>query len=240
MPNLCCVLLVVFTSALLILSEQGQAVITTLANPFEGGPVGSCEVPTTTLCEGIDYPVPTSIARLADIIENIIRNRVEEQADQGGNCLNTYKDALCTLWFPRCLGLQEGSQNIYSEVELNNQNCSVLQDACNSTAMPEMICSNLLRTTVPATGCNLVKELVGNFSFNFCNLGGLQDTLVTDWMFEYMKFTDRSAGGILYNDRFCNHDYAMFMCTLGSQCTADESEIIFTNTFEYCNSIENW
>ena len=226
-------------SVLTAISAQRHAIITALQNPFDGGEVGSCQVPAVTECQGlVDYPVPTSIAKLANIIETSIRN---ELVDRDEGCANAYREVLCTLRFPRCLQLQEGTEDRYLEVQLNNQDCSVLRSACPGKVGPalEAACNSLSQTTVPSTGCRPVSELVGDFTFDYCNLD-TENTLVTDWMFELIKFADQRSGGILYKDVHCGENLATFMCNFHGKCVENQSRIEFINTQEHCNEVQSW
>lgn len=218
-----------------------HGILTTLPNPFVGGPVGSCEVPSTPFCE-IDYPVPTTIARVAALIEENIRNVAGFR--HSSLCERVYIRTFCTIRFPRCVGLREGSENIYSHVELNNQDCSEVRQACATrpyeATVLEMICNGLPNATVPAAGCRPVRELVGNFSFEYSELERIQNALVTDWMLAYIKYFELASGGIIYNDPNCGRGLATFMSRYVGQCTADQSSIVLTNTHEYCNSVLYW
>lgn len=222
--------------------SQSHGIMGSSQNPFDGGAVGSCEVPVTNYCS-VNYPVPTSIARLAGIIEDRIRNDVSQYVQNQENnrqtCNNTLKDVLCNLEFPRCLNQRE---ELYMEVALNSQNCSVLVDACPGGlgSRLESLCNNLAQTTVPAGGCRPIAELAGDFSFNLCQYGNMETTLVTEWMFEYMKHADLGSGGILYNNPNCGQNLATFMCNFGGQCTEDGLRVKFINTHEICNEVLSW
>ena len=226
--------------------SERHAIIADLQNPFDGGEVGSCQVPEVTECLGVvDYPVPTSIAKLANITETSIRNEIEnlglDNEPQEEECRNAYREVLCTLRFPRCLQLQEGTEDRYLEVQLNNQDCSVLRSACPGKVGPalEGVCNSLSQTTVPSTGCRPVSELVGDFTFDYCNLD-TENTLVTDWMFELIKFADQRSGGILYDDVHCGENLANFMCNFYGKCVENQSRIEFNNTQEHCNEVQSW
>lgn len=215
-------------------ASQNHGIITSSENPFDGGAVGSCEVPTTSYCTNVDYPVPTSIARLAAILEDSIRKDVELRSNSD-SCQQAFKTVLCIVRFPRCEQLQEGSSSLYLNVSLNhNQNCTVLEDVCPSALIP--LCNILTQTSLPARGCSSVSEL-GDFNFSHCAIS--QTSLVTEWMFEYMKYVDNTIRGILYSGT-CGRDLATFLCTTGGKCTDDQQRIEFINTHEQCNAVQNW
>lgn len=217
---------------------QNRAIRST-TNPFDGGELGKCEVPSTSLCS-IDYPVPISISRLAGIIEEQITIDINSRTGSTmSTCREAYKTALCNIRFPRCEQLQENTSQ-YLQVELNNQNCSVFLDACPSNVAEALVifCNYHAHTSVPSNECSQVSELVGDYNFEYCNIEDLG--LVTGWMFEYMKYVDQRSGGILYNDINCGRDLATFLCNFHGQCNSDETDVDFINSHEECNSVLSW
>lgn len=233
-------LLLIFSTPILQgLSQENQnhGIITPELNPFDGGAVGSCEVPTTSYCDAVDYPVPTTIARLAAIIENGIRREVRGQG--ATDCAAAYKQVLCRMRFPRCQDPVEGTENQYSTVSLNSQDCSTLTDAGCIPALTQ-VCMSLTQGTVPATGCRPVSELLRDYTFTACDMESLQSTPVTEWMLEYMKFADRTARGVLYMDVHCGQNLATFMCNSIGRCTEDGNRIEIVNSYEKCNDVLDW
>lgn len=206
-------------------------------NPFDGGALGSCEIPTTKTCS-VDYPVPTSIARLATIIEQSI---IKEVRELDGQCRDAYQAALCNLRFPRCKQQLQGG--LYEEVELNRQNCSILSDVCPVHISNVLVtfCNNLPQVTLPAMECSPVSELAENTSkeFRFCDVENMGFS-VTGWMFEYIKYLDGQFAGILYMNGICGRDLATFTCNFGGRCTENLERIEYINTHETCNERVNW
>ena len=104
-----------------------HGIITDSENPFDGGAVESCEQPVTSFCN-IDYEVPTSIARLAAIIEySIVNTNNNTVQNYGRICASEYTSYLCKLRFPRCQR-REGSQEM--EVVLRSLDCSAIELSC--------------------------------------------------------------------------------------------------------------
>lgn len=236
------------SAALLLLSAVGfcqaltalsHGIITSpqaTENPFDGGALGSCEIPTTTICS-VDYPVPTSIARLANIIERSISIEASYLLSP---CNDTYQTVLCNIRFPRCKQQLQGS--LYQQVDLNRQNCSVLNDVCPNQQASVLVgfCNNLVSATRPINECKPVSELVSNTSsFRFCDVENMAFS-ITGWMFEYMKFLEGQFSGLLYNDLECGQDLATFMCNFGGRCTENGERIEYINTHEICNDRINW
>lgn len=206
-------------------------------NPFDGGALGSCEVPTTATCS-VDYPVPTSIARLAAIIEQSI---IKEASELDGPCRDAYQEALCNIRFPRCT--QQLQSGLYAEVELNRQNCSVMFDVCPVEISNILVtfCNNLPHVTLPAAECSPVSEHAENTSreFSFCDIENMRFS-VTGWMFEYIKYLDGQFAGLLYMNSVCGRDLATFRCNFGGRCTGKGDRIEFINTHETCNERVDW
>ncbi len=221
-----------------VVAQHG--ILTSSRNPFEGGRVGSCEIPTVTdgICAGlVNYPVPTSIARLAPILEDTVMNAIQPFE---GACRQTYMEVQCRLRFPSCLQPQEGSQSEYMQVDLNHQNCSDLLTACPSGTgnALEAVCNGLTQATVPSAECKPLSER--NYEFEFCSFPDAGSVLVTEWMFHLMKFEDQRAGGFLYNHYPCGGGLASFMCNSVGRCTSDGNEIVYVNTHESCNGAIGW
>lgn len=210
-------------------------------NPFDGGLLGSCEVPNTTLCSSVvNYAVPTSIARLAGIIEQRIRSEANPLQEVSESCRIAYETVLCNIHFPRCQQLQEGSSSLYLQVELNRQNCSAVYDACPVSIADTLAgtCNYLPHATVNATACRPVLQMSGSSEFEYCNVEG--SSLVTEWMFAYMKYLDQLFVGVLYDNPTCGVNLATFMCTWRGQCSANEERIELINTHETCNQYVEW
>ena len=206
-------------------------------NPFDGGALGACEIPVTSTCS-VDYPVPTSIARLAAIIEEDITGEANEL---DGQCRETYQATLCNLRFPRCR--QQLQNGLYELVELNQQNCSVLTDVCPGEIANVLVtfCSSLPHVTLPATECSPVLELAESSSreFQFCDIESMGFS-ITDWMFEYIKYLDGKFAGLLYMNNNCGGDLATFTCNYGGRCTGNGERIEYINTHESCNERVEW
>lgn len=217
--------------------SQNHAIRST-ANPFDGGELGTCEEPSTSLCS-IDYPVPISIARLAGIIEEQITNDISSR--ENSTCKETYKNVLCNIRFPRCKQLQENTTQ-YLQVELNNQNCSVLLDACPSGVAEALVtfCKYHAQESVSSNECSQVSELAGEYNFQYCNIEDIGSNIVTGWMFEYMKYVDQRSGGLIYNNINCGGNLATFMCNFHGQCNSDKTNVEFINSHEECNRVLSW
>ena len=244
-----------FSTFLLLLSANlCQAVITqnhailnsplAEANPFDGGALGSCEVPTSEICSSISYAVPTSIARLAAIVDRHISTEVGFLEDVGATaaCQNAFRTVLCKARFPRCEQQQQppGGGGQYQQVVLNRQNCSVLSQACPSEISSVLLpfCENLAQKTFPTGGCRHSAELSreANFTFEFCSIRHS----VTPWMFEYIRYTDENLNGLLYTDERCGKNFSTFMCNFVGTCSEDGERVSVINTHERCNTIVEW
>ena len=236
-------ILAVLSTASLCQAVVGHAIVPsslTADNPFDGGALGSCEVPTTTVCS-IDYAVPTSIARLAAIIERGIMNDIVNVGV--GPCREAFTTVMCNVRFPRCeQQLQGGSQ--YQQVALNSQNCSILSGVCAESTQSVLLpyCNGLLQRVLPLSEeCRPVSEHAEvEEPLTFCTEEGFGNSRVTPWMFEYVRYADQLAIGILYTTRPCGVRFATFMCTFGGRCNEDGERIEFVNTHELCNDIAEW
>lgn len=168
-----------------LLVSAVSAQTTETAQPFDGGAVGSCEVPTVRgQCYGIiNYPVPSPIAWSADIIEARV-NRIylsnlntlstfnaQGLTPQLQACLDVYRAIMCRIEFPRCQSAKDGPM----QVVLNQQDCSELYGVCPRLSRGNQVIDALGRTlaghlcfrfpnaTLPLGGCRPVSELLGNY-----------------------------------------------------------------------------
>lgn len=233
-------ILTVLSMASLCQAIVGHAIIPsslTAENPFDGGALGSCEVPTNGTVCSIDYAVPTSIARLAAIIQQQIANEVNNL--DPGSCRDAFRTVLCNVRFPRCEQLQGGSE--YQQVTLNSQNCSVLSAACSEATVTLLLpfCDRLIQRVLPISGeCRPVSEHAeAEEPLVYCTLEEFGRNRVTPWMFEYIRYTDQVAGGLLYDSQKCGVHFATFMCNFGGRCSIDGERIELVNTHESCNEI---
>ena len=229
-----------FGGALSRCTPSTHRIITQSANPFEGGAVESCEIPTVTAtCSGIvNYPVPTSIARLAAIIEHHIRDTVGSESSNPA-CEDTYREVLCSQKFPRC---EENGSIVF-----NSYSCSDRVNELSSTGeCTEVLLTNLQSVcnreqhTVPAGTCRPISEIKeSDFTFHFCSILN-QTTLVTQWMFEYIKYIDQEFSGTITTHPPCGQAFVSHMCNLIGRCTSDGEYIEFVNTQESCFNTAKW
>ena len=222
-------------------SLQNHRILTSSDNPFDGGAVESCEIPTTELCTGIDYTVPTSIARLAAIIEDEIRSKLSDLG-RSNSCRPVVEELMCSMRFPRCQR-REGSQEM--EVVINHQNCSRVLSVCSAEIAEHVhgMCTGLTQTTVSVGGCRPISNhtLPENFNFEQCSLG--ETTLVTEWMLEYLKYAEQhTTRSFLYtsSQSVCGQKLASYQCQFLGRCTPDGQRVEFINTHESCNDAVNW
>lgn len=230
---------------------------TITAQPFDGGAVGSCEVPQVRgQCYGtVNYPVPSSIARSAIVaikeqrVQDLYRHQqtilvtfnAQGQTPQLEVCLDTYKAILCRIEFPRCQQDNTGAM----QVVLNQQDCSELYRVCprlfNGNIVVENLgrqlanphCFNYPNATLPAGGCRPISELIGSYVPRGCFSD--RSMMVTPWMFEIMKYEDSIS---ISNQ--CDPHLVEFQCNALGRCTEDGQRIELVNTEEQCYSIVDW
>ena len=213
-----------------------HGIITDSENPFDGGAVESCEQPVTSFCN-IDYEVPTSIARLAAIIEySIVNTNNNTVQNYGRICASEYTSYLCKLRFPRCQR-REGSQEM--EVVLRSLDCSAIELSCEDPQTNDLQfqCNNIANITVPIGGCRPISALAEDFNLEYCSTMS-ETTLVTRWMLEYMKY--QVAINMYVLTQPCGHKLVSHMCGLLGRCTADGQRVEFINTYELCREAVEW
>jgi len=158
---------------------------------FDAGPVNSCEIPATNFCSGIDYPVPSSVARLAPVIEEEIRGQYEQyKVGNLADCGAAVQSIRCAQRFPRCS--ENGSQ-----ITLTSLNCAERILYCPSSIRlqleAEEFCtlggtSNITVECRPMTDYN-------SYDFQSCSTSA--DWRVTRWMYDIMVHADKQVTEVL-------------------------------------------
>ena len=203
---------------------------------FDAGPVSSCEIPATNFCSGIDYPVPSSVARLAPIIEEEIRGQYEGEGPS--DCAAAVRSIRCAQRFPRC------SEN-GPPITLTSLNCTERIMACPSDIRSHLEAEGFctLGGTSHTVECRPMTEYLDH-DFQSCSTSA--DWRVTRWMYDFMVHADKQVthglGGALGSvDLQCQQKYADFVCRFNGRCTSEaEPRVEIVNTYELCEEVLNW
>jgi len=206
---------------------------------FDAGPVNSCEIPATNFCSGIDYPVPSSVARLAPIIEEEVRGQYEQyKVGNLADCGAAVQIIRCAQRFPRC------SENS-SQITLTSLNCAERILACPSFIRLQLEAEEFC--TLGGTS-NITVECrpMTNYSYDFRSCSTSADWRVTRWMYDIMVHADKQVtqglrGALGSVDSQCQQKYADFVCRFNGRCTSEEApRVEIVNTYELCEEVLNW
>ena len=205
---------------------------------FDAGPVNSCEIPATNFCLGVDYRVPSSVARLAPIIEEEIRGQYE-MTREDMDCATAVRDIQCAQRFPRCS--DDGAE---LQVTLSSLNCNERLSVCSSDVRSLLdeqgFC--MLGGTSRIDECRPVTE----YGHQFQSCPNSMNWRVTKWMYDVVNHTDiqvteqlqGALGGV---DFQCRQKYAHFACQFIGRCTLEEvPRVELVNTYEQCEDVVNW
>lgn len=228
---------VVWILLLLVEVALSHSIISPTTNPFDGGPLSSCEKPTfkaDSICSDVvSYSVPTSVARLSTIIESMINNSVMEVSS---NCSDSYRKVMCLHRFPRCQWREESSS---FEVILNEQtHTPMLIEHCGNDEAGRLSKHEITFTVDDS--CSPISELTGDFKFSRCLVN--MENLVTRWMMEYLKAVDLTISkeaAFLYDIPDCGHRLVFHRCNFIGKCTGKGS-VEFTNSYDDCISATSW
>ena len=234
-------LMVIFGSLhYLIQNGLCHSIVDANVNPFDGGALNSCGRPSfqsgSTCQDVVDYEVPSSIARLVQIIERHISHSVDDLMGKSEECKDSYRKVLCLHRFPAC------ERNGTVVLGQQNHNFSAeLRERCGE-ATTRRIRNQETRLSLDET-CRPISELTGNnFTFSRCQVD--QNNLATLWMIEYLKVVDQTLGnevGYLFSDTFadCRGPLASHLCNFIGRCTG-QGRIEYVNTYESCSRAINW
>jgi len=205
---------------------------------FDAGLVNSCEIPATNFCLGIDYPVPSSVARLAPIIEEEIRGQYE--GGELSDCAAAVRSIRCAQRFPRC------SEN-GPKITLTSLNCTERIMACSSDIRSQLEAEGFctLGGTSNSVECRPMTDYDGH---NFQSCSTSADWRMTRWMYDVMVHADKQVthglrpGGVLGSvDQQCQQKYADFVCQFNGRCTSESApRVEIVNTYELCEEVLNW
>lgn len=214
-------------------ARQAQNVIGIVQeNPFDAGPVDSCEIPETRFCTNVNYPVPASVARMVNITEESIRDIYGE----GGPCAEALREIHCSQQFPRCSEPEH-------TVTLDSSNCAEMLSVCPESIQNSGLCS-LTSGSTALGNCRPVTDY--DYQFQWCPTNA--EWHVTEWMVELIKHVDaqlsirfgEESTSALKGYPQCLEDYSRFVCQEVGRCTADGDRIEVINTIEFCDSVLSW
>ena len=235
-----CVILLSLWPNCVLPQEQEVSSLRPEENPFDVGPINSCQVPQTTFCSMVTYEVPAPIAKLTDFIEMEIRSTVEDPADdqeEVQECMEVYKETLCRKQFPRC---SAQDNLVYFEAV---ENCEErLRNLCPDVASAVIkleYCSST-QLNLYSGSCRRLSSY--NNTLQHCNLLE-RDILVSDWMYERIRQVDlklQQEFGLSYlsSQPDCWQKYRNFQCGAVGECVGDRTQLI--NSREACEAVLNW
>jgi len=205
---------------------------------FDAGLVKSCAIPATNFCSGIDYPVPSSVARLAPIIEEEIRGQYEQyRGGELSDCAAAVRSIRCAQRFPRC------SEN-GTKVNLTSLNCNERIMACpNNTRL--LLVAEGFCTLGDTSHTGECRPMTG-YGYDFQSCSASADWRVTSWMHDIMVHTDKQVtqglrGALGTVDLQCQQKYADFVCRFSGRCTSETvPRVEIVNTYELCEEVLNW
>lgn len=215
---------------------------------FDAGPVDSCEVPTTCIC-GVDYEVPSSVAKIAAAIEMDIDGTYDNNFEllYSTTCRNATRRIVCAQRFPRCVTGQDGTK----QVQLTSLQCEEELESHCSTASSDDDLELLVDRTCPVEDstqdigeCKPVTQYATEANelswFERCTLSnGWQ---VTEWMYQYLKYYELTARSY-FSDGYspdCLGRLANFTCQWIGRCSASGDRVELINTRQFCEQTINW
>jgi len=215
---------------------DSHAIVDPNFNPFDGGAINSCRRPSFlagSICgEVVDYEVPSSIARLVGILEELVASHVDDLESPSDSCKGAYQKILCIQRFPQC--------NSDGTVLLGKQNSTLfsqLQEECTDDIGSRVGAKEV--STQLAGSCNSVNG--SDFSFARCEVD--LSNRMTSWMMEYLKLVDRTISreqGIVYTSRGCGGLFSSYICNYIGRCSEDGLNIEYINTYETCTNVIHW
>lgn len=208
---------------------------------------GPCtQLQSSSLCM-IDYPVPKSLAEIAETIEMEIQERSDDPAlFRTEECMATAREIMCAQRFPRCEE-RDGDVRVF----LTSLNCEErVRGDCSdvvATALFNRDFCDLQNSTHEATECKSLEEhetdVESDDRLQYCRQD--MQRQVTGWMYELMRYYDTRFGRIAEGlssgfANICLERQANFTCQLLGQCSEDGKEVESLNTYESCENFINW
>lgn len=209
--TLCLVLVIRSSGSPLLRVRKNGEDPTLQINPYDAGPVDSCELPAgdrpAALCD-LSFPIPSSLAKIAHIIEGEIAVTVEKTTDRyDATCAAAVGDLHCRQRFPRCS--DDGQAVVFS---LSEEDCinRITADCPGEDFLP--LCYSLNRTA-PIGNCRPVAEYSSaeDFQFEHCPIDS--DMQVTEWQYELLKLEDSKVDNNLLIPRANNPTRSMCVST---------------------------
>ena len=212
------------------------------------GPVDSCEVPATHTC-GVDYEVPSSVARVAEAVERYINLTYSEDFDlvYSAACGNATRRIVCSQRFPRCVTGTDGEK----QVVFSSLQCELeLRDNCGTQAgsFVDMLTSKLCSvedSTSDVGECKSVLQYATDRGetgqFGYCVLS--EDWKVTEWMYQYLKYFDQAAQALVQVTSYpqlCAKKLANFTCQSVGRCSESMESVQLINTRQLCEQAVSW
>ncbi len=228
---------ILWTFALVLRKGVCHSVVDPNPNPFDGGPINSCTAPSFSpgsICRDlVNYEVPSSVARLVNIVEDHINNHLEDGVSD--ECREAYRNTLCLQRFPRC----EGNGTILLGEQSRTMSVS---SECN-TFIQSRTRNEEIRLPLDDT-CRTIGEQTFEVSLNRCAVSAGQ--LMTPWMLEYIQTVDhtvRNENSVLYDPQHssgCAEPLAFHLCNFIGKCSSDGVRVEYINSYESCSRTINW
>ena len=206
-------------------------------NPYDAGPVDSCETPQGDAYCALNYPIPSSLAKIAHIIEGEIAVTVEKTTLMyDATCAAAVGDLFCTQRFPRCS--EDGQGVVFS---LSEQHCvdRITSDCPEDGRIIFLTLCYSLNRTAPIGSCRPVTEYSNaeNYQFEHCPVDS--DTQVTEWQYELLKLEDARVDSNLLIPT-CDQLYKKYVCQYVGRCWDEGRRIQVVNTVEDCEAFVSW
>ncbi len=212
-----------------------------------GSPTG-CRLPNSTYC-GVDYSVPDVIATMVHLLEERIRGEMGLTFDiipgqEPDACQSATKAILCAQNFPRC----EGNTIILT----STQNCTQdIESKCEATLRDRLLDNHfcdLKNEMVPLGTCSALSTFTSQNALSQQHCGQIEgDTLVSEWMFKFIQFTDLKISKTLATDNTlhinspsCSSNHARYFCQLMGECNQESTGITVRNDYHFCEDTINW
>ena len=209
-------------------------------NPYDMGPVDSCEMPASDGFCGLNYAIPSSVAKIAHIIEGEIEVVVNNTVDNYDEiCAAAIGDLHCGQRFPRC---SEDQQSVV--FSLSKEDCLERLTSNCPTDLANAISHLCLSidTTAPIGNCRPATEYseAENYQFAHCPVDSNME--ITEWQYELLKIEDARLNGTsdYLRTPACGQLYKKYICQYVGRCWNEGQRVQIVNTIQDCEAFVNW
>ena len=212
-----------------------------------GSPIG-CRRPNSTYC-GVDYSVPDVIATMVHLLEDGIHGQIEVTfsimaGQELDPCQSATKAILCAQNFPRCEDnnvILTSTQNCTQDIE---SNCDI---TLRNMLLDNHFC-DLKDEVVPLGTCSALSTFTSQSALSSNHCGQIEgDTLVSEWMFKFIQFTDLKVSKTLAMDNglhiiapSCSSNHARYFCQFMGECNQESTGVTVKNSYRFCEDTINW